>query len=149
MSLRTNERWPYHRRRDTTMNSSFSISRKERTMAFVSRFLATFEIATSAFRNPYTSRSGRHRWTTLVWCNSTNVLAPSMRSLRKFMISILMGLMCVDSTRAAPQVCTGTASNLYVASEGTVLFIGSWRGDWTRVCNLDQPLNGVGQLSSV
>jgi hypothetical protein len=48
---------------------------------------------------------------------------------------------------AAPQWCSATVSNLYVMSDGTVLMIGSWRGDYTRVCNLDQPQGGVSALT--
>jgi hypothetical protein len=70
-----------------------------------------------------------------------------MEHLRKLLAVIVATLAIVCPAWAAPQWCAGTVSNLYVVSDATVLMIGSWRGDFTRVCNLDQPLNGISALT--
>jgi hypothetical protein len=45
--------------------------------------------------------------------------------------------------QAAPQWCTGTMSNLWVASDGQVYVNVSWRGDYVTLCNLNQAWNSI------
>ena len=44
---------------------------------------------------------------------------------------------------AATQWCQGTISKTYIAKDGTLLIYGSWRNDYTAVCNVSQPRDGV------
>lgn len=39
--------------------------------------------------------------------------------------------------------CTGTADNIYVTTDGSVVFQASYRGDYTQVCNLQGAWQGV------
>lgn len=62
-----------------------------------------------------------------------------MKANLKVCLCVLAALMA-GVAQPAPLDCAGTVTNLYVAADGTVLVIGSWRGDYTRMCNMDQPL---------
>jgi hypothetical protein len=58
-----------------------------------------------------------------------------------------LGLTWLATSWATPQHCAGTVTNLYLARDGSVLVIGSWRGDYTRLCSLNEPLNGISILT--
>ena len=44
---------------------------------------------------------------------------------------------------AAPQWCQGTVSRLWVYSDGTIYFNSSYRGDYTRICNINTEVGGI------
>ena len=69
-----------------------------------------------------------------------------MRSLR-ILISILLASAWPLHARAAPQWCTGTVSQVWVDSGGNVHFVGSWRGDHTIACNVNEPRDGVSPVN--
>ena len=50
---------------------------------------------------------------------------------------------------AAPQWCPGTMSNLWVYSDGTVFVLPSYRGDYTRICNMNAETGGVSVITCV
>src|SRR6266446_2919798 len=70
-----------------------------------------------------------------------------MKTLCSLFLTIVVGTIWSIPTWAAPQWCSGTVSNLYLAGDGSVLVIGSWRGDYTRLCSLNEPLNGISALT--
>ena len=43
----------------------------------------------------------------------------------------------------APQWCSGTITGTYIWKDGSLYINGSWRGTWTRICNLQTTLDGV------
>lgn len=43
----------------------------------------------------------------------------------------------------ADTFCSGTVSRVLVYNDGKVLIVGSWRGDYTTVCNVSTTWNGV------
>jgi hypothetical protein len=47
------------------------------------------------------------------------------------------------SGHAAPQWCGGTVSTVWVKAVGDVFFVGSWRADHTKACNVNETWNGV------
>lgn len=60
-------------------------------------------------------------------------------------IAILLLAMCSLSAQGANIWCNGTVSNLYVDSSDNVIIKGSWRNNYTRICNTQ----GVGGVSTV
>src|SRR5262245_59612918 len=65
-----------------------------------------------------------------------------MRSLR-ILISILLISAWPLHARAVQQWCMGTVSYVWVDSGGNLYFVGSWRGDHTIACNVNEPRVGV------
>jgi hypothetical protein len=63
---------------------------------------------------------------------------------RKFLHGVVVSsaLICMQ-VQAAPQACAGTMSNLWVAADGSVYVLPSWRGDYIRLCNTDVNLGAV------
>lgn len=44
---------------------------------------------------------------------------------------------------AAPQWCQGTVSRLTILADGTIFVNSSYRGDYTRICNINTDVGGV------
>jgi hypothetical protein len=53
------------------------------------------------------------------------------------------------STNAAPQWCQGTLGNLWIHSDGTVFIQPSYRGDQTRICNVNAETSGVSVVNCI
>jgi len=66
-----------------------------------------------------------------------------MIKLCKAVCLVLAGLVWSFSATAAPQWCFGTISIAWIDPVGNLLIVGSWRGDHTLVCGLDQPWKGI------
>lgn len=43
--------------------------------------------------------------------------------------------------------CTGTVNAVYLTSDGSVVIEGSWRGDYTEMCNDQGTFGGVDQVT--
>ena len=48
-------------------------------------------------------------------------------------------------TATATTWCTGTVQAVYLASDGAVVIEGSWRGDFTEICNEQGTFGGIDQ----
>ena len=64
-------------------------------------------------------------------------------------IKKLIALFCVSSiglsgiTEAAQQWCSGTINGVYATSDGSLYIWGSYRNQWTQICNLSVVWKGV------
>jgi hypothetical protein len=60
-----------------------------------------------------------------------------------FVLAMLLGAATSTiptSANAAQQWCAGTVANLYLSSDGTVLVWTSWRNDYLKICNVNDPV---------
>ena len=72
--------------------------------------------------------------------------------MRKMLIMIASGAFSTGlavATSAAPQWCQGTVANLFVYSDGNVYVLPSYRGDYTRICNVNADTGGVSVINCV
>lgn len=61
-------------------------------------------------------------------------------------MKILIGVLAIGMSFAASAgniYCQGTVVSVYVSSSGDVIFQGSYRGDYTEVCNLHGSWQGI------
>lgn len=56
---------------------------------------------------------------------------------------ILLVTMIAFQANAAGKWCNGTIDNSYIEHSGNVFIIGSWRGEHTKVCNLNSTWKGI------
>jgi hypothetical protein len=59
----------------------------------------------------------------------------------KVLLSVMLS--SVGVVEAAPLWCTGTLNAIYIDSTGGFYVSGTWRQDYTQICNLRQTWNGV------
>lgn len=65
-----------------------------------------------------------------------------MKKLTLLLLSTLTILISSPSF-AGTQWCSGTISHTYIAKDGTLYIHGSWRKDYTAICNVSQTRDGV------
>lgn len=57
---------------------------------------------------------------------------------------VCTGVMCSGLTNATANYwCSGQLNGVYITKDGDVIINGTYRNDWTRVCNLNNPEVGV------
>lgn len=57
-------------------------------------------------------------------------------------LGVAVSLLSAQPVSAAT-FCSGTVDRIYVMANGTVNILGSWRGDYTQVCNVSAAWNGI------
>lgn len=70
--------------------------------------------------------------------------------MRGIFTNIALGLASVVTSVAAvatPQWCQGTVSRLWIYSDGTVYVNSSYRGDYTRICNINSEIGGISSIN--
>lgn len=84
----------------------------------------------------------------------TRVLRPQIaversrnRPLFKHVIALAVALTVVFPTYGAQLWCRGKITNSYVDSSGTLIVAGTWRADYTQLCNIKTVLNGVDPIT--
>ncbi len=78
--------------------------------------------------------------------------ASDNRSVLVAGLRLLLGALLVwlaPTCLAAPQWCGGTVANLYLDLYGNAYVLASWRGDYVRICNVNQPTPVTGVQASV
>jgi hypothetical protein len=65
-----------------------------------------------------------------------------MDDCRQMLLGLILAVMST-SVFAANIWCTGTVRRVLVSKSGLVEVMGSWRGDWTGICNVKQDWQGV------
>jgi hypothetical protein len=63
--------------------------------------------------------------------------------MRKFAMILVGSVALTGVANAAPIYCSGTITNLYVDSAGNLILAGTWRNDYTMICQLHQTWNGI------
>lgn len=61
----------------------------------------------------------------------------------KRLIFFLACLSMTNFTHAANTWCTGIIGNTYISADGTLVILGSWRRDYTTICNVNSARGGV------
>jgi hypothetical protein len=56
---------------------------------------------------------------------------------------LLILIMFSSYASASSQWCSGTISRTYIAKDGTLFIFGSWRNDYTAICNVNEIRDGV------
>jgi len=56
---------------------------------------------------------------------------------------LLIFILFSSYSYAENQWCSGTISHTYIAKDGTLYILGSWRNQHTAVCNVNQTRDGV------
>jgi hypothetical protein len=52
-------------------------------------------------------------------------------------------LIALSAPGLAGQWCSGTISTVYLSSDGSVIIYGSWRNDYTKICNDQGTFGGI------
>ena len=62
-------------------------------------------------------------------------------------LSVVLAVFSVSAHSAGPQYCQGTVGNLYIASDGAMRALASYRGDYVQFCNVNVETNGVSVIN--
>jgi hypothetical protein len=57
--------------------------------------------------------------------------------------ALVLALILAMPAQSAPLWCRGKITNTYVDSSGTLIVSGTWRADYTQLCNIKAVLNGI------
>lgn len=63
--------------------------------------------------------------------------------MNKSLIALMVFALSSQSLLAAPVWCRGKLEGAYVASDGWLVINGSWRNEWTGLCNMKTSVGGV------
>jgi len=66
-----------------------------------------------------------------------------MRMIRTVLCAALCGGMLLSTAAQADISCSGTLSGVLLYADGSVMIQGSWRGDWTMICNTQNNFGGI------
>lgn len=66
-----------------------------------------------------------------------------MKFKNSIQVAFFGALLLGSSGSFAGQWCGGTINNSYTDNGGNVFILGSWRGEWTRICSLNTTLNDI------
>lgn len=69
------------------------------------------------------------------------------KMMTKFLLGIFLAVFGVGAGGVTPQYCTGTVGHLWIDNYGTVLVRPSYRGDHTRICNLNEAIGSVSTIN--
>jgi len=67
--------------------------------------------------------------------------------MKKLLIALLMTVASTKAVYGANLYCSGEVTQLYVTSTGNLNIRSSWRNQYTRICNLRNPINDIDVLT--
>jgi hypothetical protein len=66
-----------------------------------------------------------------------------MRMIRTVLCAALCCGILLSTAAQADISCSGTLSGVLLYADGSVMIQGSWRGDWTMICNTQNNFGGI------
>jgi len=67
--------------------------------------------------------------------------------MKKLLIALLITVASSKAVYGANLYCVGEITNLYVTSSGNLNVRGTWRNNYTRICNLKGTVNDIDALT--